>query len=88
MPLKKQPPRTENIRTLQDIANAVTPENIDNFIKDFEGVLKTYLIMVTFMKARMDFEPDGLKNTDLVEFHGLYWTDDGKHDITCKIIDK
>lgn len=81
-------PKTYSINSLQDIANAVTPENVDNFIKDFEGVLKTYLIMVTFAKAKMESEPDGMKNTDIVEFHGMYWTDDGKHDITCKVCKK
>ena len=81
-------PKTYSINSLQDIANAVTPENVDNFIKDFEGVLKTYLIMVTFAKAKIREGIDDAKNTDLVEFHGLYWTDDGKHDITCKVSEK
>lgn len=78
-------PKTYSINSVQDIANAVTPENLDNFIKDFRGVMQTYLTLVTLAKAKMESEPDDLKNTDLVEFHGLFWTDDGKHDITCEI---
>lgn len=81
-------PKTYSINSLQDIANAVTPENVDNFLKDFEGVLKTYLLMVTFAKAKIREGLGDVKNTDLVEFHGLYWTDDGKHDITCEIVEK
>lgn len=79
---------TYSINSLQDIANAITPENVDNFLKDFEGVLKSYLLMVVFAKAQIREGLDDVKNTDLVEFHGLYWTDDGKHDITCKISKK
>lgn len=82
-------PNTYSINSLQDIANAITPENVDNFLKDFEGVLKSYLMMVVFTKAKMrQGWLDNVPNTDLVEFHGLYWTDDGKHDITCKIVKK
>ena len=81
-------PKTYSINSLQDIANEVTPENIDNFLKDFEGVLKSYLMMVEFAKTPITDIPKDIKNTDLVEFHGLYWTDDGKHGITCEIVGK
>ena len=79
---------TYSISSLQDIANAVTPENLDNFIEDFKGVLSAYLTLITMAKAKMESEPDDLKNTDIVKFRGLYWTDDGKHDIICKITKK
>ena len=78
-------PQTYSINSLQDIANAITPKNIDDFLRDFEGVLKSYLLMVTFAKADMGNDLNGMKNTDIVEFCGLSWTDDGKHDITCEI---
>lgn len=81
-------PKTYSTNSLQDIANAVTPENLDDFVKDFKGVLRSYLYLVSFAKCKMESEPEGIKNTDLVEFHGLYWTDDGKHDITCEIVEK
>ena len=81
-------PKTYSINSLQDIADAITHENVDNFINDFGGVLKAYLILVDLAREKVPKFAKKGKNTNLVLFEGLHWTDDGKHNITCEISKK
>lgn len=62
------------IRSIQDIADMVTSENLDNFIIDFKGVLMAHIVL------KQSF-PDKT-------FRDFLWVDDGKHEITCNIVVK
>jgi len=55
------------IETVQDIADCVTLENLENFITDFRGVLASYLLLKSVDK-----------NVKLPKFT---WIDDGEHSI-------
>jgi hypothetical protein len=65
------------INTMQDMLNVITAENIDAFLKDFEGVIRSGLLIKELAKAT--------PKTD-----GFIWVDDGKHNINivCKRITK
>lgn len=81
-------PKTYSINSLQDIADVINDKNVDNFIEDFRGVLKAYLALVELAREKVPEFAKKNKNTNLVQFNGLYWTDDGKHKITCEITKK
>ena len=58
------------IRTYKDMVEAVTPDNIDNFLKDFEIALK----------VSMQF-----KHNPKIYQDGFYWSDDKKPEICIEI---
>lgn len=66
----KENPITHEITSLQDIANAVTVENIDGFIVDFKGALLAYLLVKETVK-------ESNPNIELI-FPSFTWTDDWK----------
>ena len=68
------------IETIQDVANCVTLENIDNFIIDFEGVLRAMLLLES---ASKDID----KFVD-VKFPSFVWIDDNKHEIGIDLSSK
>ena len=63
------------IRTLEDIRNVITIENVDCFLKDFETWLRLSLIT-------KDIERDTVKEVEPTVFK---WIDDGKNDIKVNI---
>lgn len=63
-------PKTYTIRTLQDIADCVTSENIEGFLQDFELTLRSYL----FIKSVSEETNPGYK----VNFPEFGWIDDHK----------
>ncbi len=64
--------KSHKIKTIQDISNVVTSENIDNFLKDFEGVLRGHILLKSVANS----------TESKIEFGEFEWTDDNKHDIT------
>jgi len=72
------------IKTMQDVFNCVTMDNINNFIIDFRGVIETYIAFRNLSKTIGEVEglPPGLAE---VSSEGYTWIDDGKHDKTVKI---
>ena len=80
--------KTYSINSFGDIANVITPENLDNFMTDLRGSLIAYLTMVEITRAQLSPEFANVPNNDIVPFYGLYWTDDGKHDIILTLTEK
>ena len=67
-------PKTYDIETISDIANAVNADNVMNFLKDFEGTI------ISFVQAK-ELSPD-------VKWDSFHWIDDGKHNITIELTEK
>ncbi len=66
-----------NIKTIDDIFNCVTTENIDNFLKDFESLLRVMTSTKEIGKAiDEDFKFDSQE---------FIWIDDGEHNINITI---
>jgi len=66
-------------KTLEDITNVVTKDNIDNFLIDFKEWLS---IAIEFNKLK---EFKNLISLDISQFK---WQDDGKHDKVINIKSK
>lgn len=60
--------------TIQDIANMVTPDNIDNFMKDFRAFLLGY--MTAQIASDIGAESRGEEKTP-IPVSGFKWVDDG-----------
>ena len=57
--------KTHKIQSIEDIISAVNLDNIDGFLKDFELILRQFLLIKT------------LDNN--IKFDGFDWCDDGKN---------
>ena len=75
------------IKTVQDMLDCVTKENIDNFMIDLRGVIDTYIAFKGLTKTIAEVEglPPELAE---VSSEGYIWIDDGKHEKTVKISKK
>lgn len=69
-------PKQYEIKTIEDIFNCVTHENIKGFMTDFEMMLMSYLLMDALIKAQISDGklPEGTK-TPIPTFT---WIDDWK----------
>ncbi len=69
-------PKEYEIKTIEDIDNCVTRENIDGFLKDFEMVLRMHFLYNEILKAQIAEGkiPEGT-TIPLVSFK---WIDDWK----------
>lgn len=63
-------PKEYEIENIQDIADSVNAENIDNFLVDLKGVLIAYLAVKTVNPS--------------AKFPSFIWIDDQKHEINLK----
>ena len=69
------------IKTIQDIIDVVTEDNIDNFMKDFRGFIDAYIAMKGFSDAAV--------GTDVpMSVATLTWIDDNEHKINITLIPK
>lgn len=66
--------KTHKIATIQDIANATNPDNIDDFLLDLKGILLGYHLV-------KESCPD-------IRLNQFTWIDDGKHEINVTLIEK
>lgn len=74
---KKDPkpdPKSYRIETIADITKCVTSENIDGFLRDFEMVLRSYLLMKELNNAgiKEGTIPEGAE----IEMPFFEWIDD------------
>lgn len=78
----KKDPITYEIRTIQDICDSITSDNIDGFLKDFKMCLHTYLLMQGLNNAAIKEGtiPEGNK----ILMPSFKWIDDWKPKKTRK----
>jgi hypothetical protein len=68
------------LRTFKDIIEAVTEENVDNFIIDFSNYLKLHLSLKK-IKSSPTIIPQHLADSLEIEKDRMVWIDDGKNDV-------
>lgn len=61
---------------MQDIANCITSQNIDGFLKDFEMCLRTYLLTKAITDASIKECRTPIGTT--IKFLSFTWIDDWK----------
>jgi len=71
--------KTYEIKTVQDIFECVTTENIDRFMKDFVGI---FLSLAEIKENSTEEEIQDLK------IGSFMWTDDGENNLTIELIEK
>lgn len=71
-------PKQYVIETMQDIADVITVDNKERFVKDFSGVLN----MLLLAKVAAVGDP-----SYTVQFNNFTWIDDNKHTITMNLIE-
>jgi len=64
------------INTIEDIINCTNSENLDNFLKDFRGILESYHAIKNLSKS--------INENAEIKTDGFVWIDDGKHNITVE----
>lgn len=76
-------PKQYQLKTLEDVIKAVTPENVDNFLIDFSAWLKLH---IATKELRIALASIGRIETK----SEMTWIDDGKNEkhITIKIEDE
>lgn len=71
------------INTIEDIGNLITEDNIDNFLKDFEGILRLFLITKQMFllnkQGNQDFTP---------KIKDFTWIDDNEHKISIELTEE
>lgn len=78
----KKDPITYHLRTIQDIADCVTSDNVKGFLKDFEICLHTLLLMKSLNNAAIQ---EGKIPTDTkILMPHIEWIDDWKPKRTRK----
>jgi len=72
---KEKKIRTYTLKTIEDITNVLTNENVDNFLVDFKAWLSYRL---KFKEVKID---------NLVKFDNtkFTWIDDGKHEADIRL---
>jgi hypothetical protein len=73
---KKGAAQTYDIRTLQDITDCVTSENIEGFLVDFECVLRAHILIraLTAEKA----QKGEIHEDSIIVFESFEWIDDNE----------
>lgn len=71
------------LKTIEDILNIITAENIENFLEGFKSFLGNYCLTTT--SARLGAAIQGLdwtdkKNTEIVKCDKMIYIDDGKQE--------
>lgn len=72
------------LETLEDIANCVTISNIDNLLEGFYLGIRTYITTVSKLREALrerGKDEAKMKNTDILGFKKMIYTDDSKQDI-------
>jgi hypothetical protein len=73
---KKKGIKTYEIVTVQDIADCVTSENIEGFLQDLEGCLRSHILVSALTNAHIS---DGKLPADCkILFPSFLWIDDWK----------
>ncbi len=73
--------KVHELKTLEDVLGAVTPQNIDCFLVDFAGWLR-FTVEIDKVNAAVG------ETVLLNENRGTFkWIDDGKNDVTIKLVD-
>ncbi len=72
----KENPISYHIKTIQDIADCVTIDNIEGFLIDFELSLKSYLLAKAVLDEKI--EKGEVPNDAKVKFPSFTWIDDWK----------
>jgi hypothetical protein len=75
------------IKTMQDVLNCVTMDNIDNFLVDFRYYIESAIAIQNIGKAICEAENIPKKLSD-VTTDGFTWIDDGKHNISIEMRSK
>lgn len=79
----KKPDREYQIKTIDDMLNCVTADNIDNFLEGFKYSMNQYLKAIELYKAVAKANKLNIgtfKNTEILQFKGFTYIDDGKQD--------
>jgi len=83
-------------KTIEDIINTVHIGNKDNFLVDFKAWLEIVLNTVQTTKLSIELggteeqkeEYSKVSNSSLVGCSSMKWIDDGKHNLSIKVIIK
>lgn len=67
-------PKEYTLKTIEDMYLMVNKDNVDNFLKDFEGVVRGWVALKDI--ADKDFD---------IEVGEITWIDDNAHDIAFDI---
>ena len=69
------------IKTIEDITDVITEDNLEYFLKDFKNFLESYLFAKQLINSLE--EDEGVKKSEKIA-SSFTWIDDKKHD--AKII--
>ena len=70
------------IKSLDDVLNAITSDNVEHFVIDFSEFLRTYVALVDLARAMIDVAGEkhsDKKNTEIMGMPVFKYTNDGKH---------
>ena len=71
-------PKEYYIKTISDITEVLTPENIENFKKDFSSFLDITLSVKLVAQCFKD-------SVGIEKLNTFYWVDDGKNNATVNV---
>ena len=68
------------IKTVQDIIDCTNEDNLDNFLEDLKGLVKTAHVFNTMTDL-----VGGDTSKNKLDEKGFTWIDDGKHEATITV---
>jgi len=71
------------LKTVEDIYDCVTPDNLENFLMGFSQMVRNYVAVVTLSRVALDVagvDHSKKRNTEIVARKTITYIDDGKQD--------
>jgi|LGOV01.1.fsa_nt_gb hypothetical protein len=77
-------PKQYQIKTVQDMIDCTSEDNINNFLTDLKAVIKMAHAMQDLVNTITEVDVISKEYTE-IQSKGFVWIDDGKHNVEIRI---